>query len=475
MNSTIFHPDNIEILESLKNTLSGKEYPKSLAFLSHLYVLHRCFDEQRDIDTDKHKPKSIHSTKVRAILGRTYMNTIKKLENLGQIEVTQSYCKKRFSKGYRLSKRVLESTFSKAGQQNRLRVEKEREDVIGELAPVYKRIIADSMELQFDYLNAMDFINKDKSLSPMEKNWREGFCALAQTADFSSTVCKQGRLYYVLTFSPRELRQFFRIKRGNLVQIDVKSCQVLLHTILYAESCQEKEYFDAICSNGQFWSLINSGLKKPFDLKDANQRREFKEKCFQHIFYTSLDYLYANSQYVKAFKEYFPILYDLIFEEKARLRKSGEQLASKMQAIESEIIIHGAVKHLQSEYPENIFLTIHDCIECEDIMVESVKSAISDAFASRIGVIPGLDIKALNEQIAPRAMKSKFIEHETIGINRLKVKMIGEVPEMAGQQTNPYEGDWTFDDQIDASPDKMATKRNGDYFEDSLVDEEDPF
>ncbi len=185
------------------------------------------------------------------------------------------------------------------------------------------------------------------------------------------------RMFTPFTNLKKELRKFVRLDGRELVNIDIRACQVALLSTFYTESeedLQEKKKFEQ--------KIITEDI---YDyLADGKFTRDSAKKAMFKVMFDKT--LHQSGPIYEKFKAEFPILCDRVAEIK---RGNYKNAAFLMQRKEAGIMILGALSELL--LAENInCLSIHDSISCFPEDSEKVKSVISKHFYKEMGFYPNV-------------------------------------------------------------------------------------
>jgi len=194
---------------------------------------------------------------------------------------------------------------------------------------------------------------------------------------------KTGRVFNNITSFPKNLRPFLRLDGSPLVEIDVANCQPFLLLGLY-KSEPEREEYQQVVENGQFYEALDSELENPFG---ADRRKELKQAVFTQVFF---DRIRQNpSKLCRAFARRFPVLFQRIQDLK---HPHYRNCALWLQKQEADIVIDGVIKNIArgEGFP---VLTVHDSVLTLPECVESVEELLESEFQNRFGIAPRLNRK----------------------------------------------------------------------------------
>jgi len=259
-----------------------------------------------------------------------------------------------------------------------------------------------------------------------------------------------GRVHHNVSCLKRELRQFLRVDREQLVELDISNSQPLFCGLTYFIWLKNGRSFNDLHSsnslsealrlkedNLELLISIRSSLNSiRSSLNSKEQKKEGKEKgnplpcppldivnndamkylvlCEQGQLYEYLadkaredisdnetrnrfkqkvfsHLMFAKRNHMgnplaKVFKQEFPSIYELIMDAK---HKDRSRLAGWMQRVESDFVIDRVVKRFKGERPEAFILTIHDSVLTKKDDAEFVRSLFQQEFG-RFRVNPTL-------------------------------------------------------------------------------------
>lgn len=183
------------------------------------------------------------------------------------------------------------------------------------------------------------------------------------------------RMFTPFTNLKKDLRKFVKLDGRELVNIDIRACQVALLSTFYnksEEDSSEKQKFEQkICSEDIYGYLADGKFT----------RNEAKKAMFKVMFDKTIN---LGGPIYEKFKAEFPILSERIVEVK---RGNYKNAAFLMQKKEAGIMILGALSELLLAEKINC-LSIHDSISCFPEDSEKVKSVISEHFYKEMGFYP---------------------------------------------------------------------------------------
>lgn len=186
------------------------------------------------------------------------------------------------------------------------------------------------------------------------------------------------RLYSNVVNLKSEFRQFLELDGQQLVNVDIRSCQVaLLSTFYKPEDAAEKaKFIKAVCEQDIYLFISENKIN----------RDEAKNDFFHIMFDRNGN---QKGETCRRFKEEFPILTQRIHDEK---KTNGyKNVARLMQIQEASIMILGALHKLLFEEKLECF-SIHDSIFCLPGDVKVVEETIRDFFTKEMGFCPAIKI-----------------------------------------------------------------------------------
>jgi hypothetical protein len=257
---------------------------------------------------------------------------------------------------------------------------------------------------------------------------------LIRDKDFSFTVCKQGRVHTNLTNLPRIFRPYLRVRGQTLVATDVSNSQPLLLAFMLAA---QNEAFDAEIQSYRNWLITRSGIplkeekaggeeeerrKKSYlgtysDSAQSNDIAEFLRLCLEGQIYerfmklTEYDRPIVKDKFFipafgkfflgnctllgKVFQAEFPEFWKALCRFKA---KGYQEVARRLQAVESYLVIWRTCTRLMKEYPDAPLLTLHDSLVTDRTHIDAFENALKEEFEFQFGVSPKFK---RNEFLAP--------------------------------------------------------------------------
>lgn len=252
-------------------------------------------------------------------------------------------------------------------------------------------------------------INYSKALNYINSNLNSSLCGRISAQDIVKSINKynhqlmsisaindgdlffrhnktNGRIDTNLTNLKSELKQFISI--GGLVQLDIVNSQpYLLSLYLNSSLCgrilsDDYSKYQAWTKKGVFYENF---IKEYFNKKQRVLTREEVKDIMFCIFYSK------NNSYRKekeVFKSIFPSIYVAIENEK---KQKHNQLAIKMQQLESEICIDIICQELDKEGIK--YFTIHDAWLVDRFDEIKVKSIIEKEFEKKYKSKPTIKVE----------------------------------------------------------------------------------
>lgn len=232
-----------------------------------------------------------------------------------------------------------------------------------------------------------------------------------------------GRFHSNLTNIKRELRHFITYDGQKLVNIDIKSAQPLISTLLLRKEFYEKKTaFVSLWDFPVINNIINSKLGKvsasssyimlvkAVQNNDIQSFVSYKNMVNSGVFYDKLAQLIYPGKKVKKsdikvevyrvifsknragnpfkarFKKLFPEVYEVFALFK---RKDHTCLSRLLQSIESKLMIQSVVTRIAKENPELPIFTIHDSIATTVGNEDYIQTVIKEEALK----LTGLDVK----------------------------------------------------------------------------------
>lgn len=233
---------------------------------------------------------------------------------------------------------------------------------------------------------------KDKSNTALD-SYRFTVDAFVNKRHYQIRSKKCGRVFNHITNLPRFLRGTIKLYGKPLYNVDIKSCQPLLLTLLYNKKSKENIKYKSLVESGSFYQSICSYLKWKWNEKT---KEDIKSITWKYAFGRN-ENKKKNKFIDDYFRDSFPELRQLIYEFKLKLfvkeERSHAKLPIFLQKMESSAIIDELVT-LFSKLKIPI-LTIHDSFLCHKEDIEIVKQYTVQTFQKMFNLTPSIDVKSL--------------------------------------------------------------------------------
>jgi hypothetical protein len=386
-------PSNLNLSKLLEQVPDFKD--KDLDKLHYVInaIFYQKIIKQRSYDANggcKNKPVKLCSkTLSRFLTSEKYKRILKTLEDLKVIKCVGEYSTYGKARSYGLCEPYAScSTFVQVPIQDR----KLREKINHQNEDMFKQAVKDSLarqhirksieSLEFDDEAASKCVERRFPNHSGEKSYRLFIedCYKSEFFFYSPVnPKKRGRFYHILTSTSKDLREFLTFKGKGLHSVDISNCQPTLLVSLYDDrerlSDEAKRYVQ-IVQNDEFYSFINERLEEPTNLSN---KKQIKEKVYQYFF----DYNFRNRylEVANIFKREFPILFNKIRELKT---KNHNKLALYLQNLEASIVIDDVIESLAKDFPDECFISIHDCIVTTQEFVKEVQKRLKNSFLTHL-------------------------------------------------------------------------------------------
>jgi hypothetical protein len=295
------------------------------------------------------------------------------LEENDLIEINHKYSKTNFSKGYKI--KTIEST-------NYAEVEIDFDIIFNNFKtkkywlrkyPSLKKQIKEAYEVKVDLGDYITWLksNLNTNLKPIIKNGilqkrvltEERIYNYINTAlvvnygNLWFKVSGEGRFYNTLTNLSYTSIDFLKLKRRNIVEIDVKNCQPSILSLLIENDKYKKDV-----EAGVFYNRMADELGKT--------RNEFKVLSYKYIFFSKRQL--KSGPIFEALEKLYP---DFI-EEMNKLRKI-KNVSNELQKIESSIFVD-IISHLDYK-----MMLRHDAVFVYEEDFEYVKRIVVSEFKKK--------------------------------------------------------------------------------------------
>lgn len=167
-------------------------------------------------------------------------------------------------------------------------------------------------------------------------------------------LSEEGRLYSSITNLSSTAKDFIKLKRRSLKEVDVVNCQPLLLNCLI-----DHKKFKEDCEAGLFYDILAQQMNV--------HRDTIKVMTYKYLFFTNKPLL-SGKLYECIEKEYNGLI-SQINELRTKI-----DIPKELQRIESNIFVKGL------NCLDTSFLTIHDSVLCYDEYLDDVKMEIENQF-----------------------------------------------------------------------------------------------
>lgn len=311
----------------------------------------------------------VHSDYWRRVLGGGYSRTIRQAIERGLVEVNGRYSVGRFSKSYRLPKRLRSPDCVewplRRGTAPTARIRIGVDDTVGQ------RLVTHFEAFSVPVMDCSE--------------WASYSVRQCHAGNHYAIRCQYGRLHTTFTSLPKEIRSGLTFENTPTVEIDVSNCQPLIIGIHAAEKHQPHpqphpyhmlhsfnglDGYLALCQEGRLYDWL---LERSTDrtLKRADIKRQFLVMAFADTETTKRLPIFA------LVTREFPAVARYLLEAK---REQYQDLARSCQRFESGLMVDQVAGSL--EWP---VLTIHDSIVAPVDRATETKHAIISAWR-RYGV-----------------------------------------------------------------------------------------
>ncbi|MFB9864082.1 hypothetical protein [Rufibacter immobilis] len=205
---------------------------------------------------------------------------------------------------------------------------------------------------------------------------------------------KGRRMHTYISNAWSELRQFIYIKSSpniQLISLDCSNSQPYTFVKILLEYFKGVDlYTSPFTDIIDYIELVTAGKLYTFmcqklGISDPKEIAEFKVDMFANVFYSKNEEGYHTKE-AKAFRKYFPTVYQIVMQEKKTWYKS---LSIKMQRVETSAVIDIALATLMDKYGKSVwFGSIHDSIICPSGYETEVRQLMLDAYTNVVGVSP---------------------------------------------------------------------------------------
>lgn len=379
---------------------------------------------------------SLSSEILRNLLGKNkaktdYSTIIQDLVDWKLIEINGSYrvksaTNKGYSKGYRLTEKVLADTWKSERiygvkyweKTEKLLGKRTAELVLDESQPQYRWLKNNLLKLSIQP-EALDWITeqeKNKIKLPDKEVRREGKYVKLTNRVFNEEVANSyrftveeinfrkqdsnpyfqiyntnNRLGNGLANLPGKLRKFVKVDgvEKDLKYIDLSSSQVylllpLLQKTLAVRSSDYKEYkkFSDLVLAGNFYEDLKNLIEPEFKVEGGDKTNFLKFVLFSNT--------HKPYGYRKAFNKIFPTINNAILELVSNAKDKEEGLAVQLQKMEASLFLDSICPAILSELGEINIFTLHDGLICEEKDFDEVYNIMLDVLKKETGNTPHL-------------------------------------------------------------------------------------
>lgn len=421
-------------IPSTINLPDGIDGDKVAPFLRYLQVQTSLTDERR---LQRHWI-NIHWTKLRQLIGRDYAPKLKKLEEMGIIEINHRYSTgelsaggQAFTKSFRFAKEHCHGNSTSRAITTSWA--KERARKVYEIDEENLRPAGMHFRRMFEHFSISQDALHDKELS--SSSAMSSIVRFINREEFA-TRCDFGRYHCLISQLPRRAREYLRVHGGDpLCVVDVSACQPLILGVLagnhnhqqlhhqqlhhpYVARFSRSEFPEdtnrwiglcesadkdnrlysflqnkVIAVDGQVQVAINrkDGRTVLRDLKKIKPK-EFK-RCVLIPLFDDTAKTKANPIFKLIIEPEFATIAKFILETKSD--GHYQRTAWLCQKAESRVMIDGIGERLLRDFPDEPVQPVHDAIICRAAFSETVREIIRDCFQASLGVLPNVVIESI--------------------------------------------------------------------------------
>ena len=212
---------------------------------------------------------------------------------------------------------------------------------------------------------------------------------------YHATVDDFGRFHTNVTNLKREFRAVLRVSGRPLLELDIKSSQLLFLGLEI-----EKEGWEC----GDYLDRCQDDVYRFIAAKAKVTRGEVKKAITQRALFSPNDNRCQKTKIKRTFNQLFPEVAAYIYQAKA-VKDGHRLLAQRLQKAESDFIIKTVCDRIRREKQASFITTIHDSLLFLEKDSEYVKTVVADEFA-KLGVKPRLEVKELCRLTAPSSKSS---------------------------------------------------------------------
>lgn len=345
-----------DIIDNILRDNTEKKYRFHYLYIISFVRISRLKDKR--LTRDDFVPVNVDFLRKILIFDKAHI-FLQDLVDLGILECNETFSRKLgISRGYRLSRKVLESKFYKEKNTD-LKLDKKIEKVFKQLKDNLIKedefgygYVTECMEdLHINHTNALlelknhslDKEQLDNALMSID-NFKYKFFTKDKTAN---------RLHNNLTNLFTPLRKHISYKGEKIIQCDIRNSQLVFLFILmkdYNIPEEEMNLFQKVVCEFGFYEFLADSLGETLT---SEKRKEFKVEVFKQLLFSPNKSKLSKPETV--FKESFPNIFHIIRRIKT---KNYKDLSVMLQRKESEFIFN-CVRKMNKSIP---LFTIHDSI-----------------------------------------------------------------------------------------------------------------
>lgn len=377
--------ENDEFFKSRHNKITER----ALVFCTVLNLHHFYY---KDKGTERNPFQQISTDLVIKILARdNYKEILARLEELGIIQVYNSYRARNYPKSYRITqfyykqknvaRRIQCTAIQKSVQELSDYFASKHLEEYKYLLPLYRNF----EKISIDVIAAMEWVENNRN--ELSEGVINNYLCQIQKIQWSwarrlSVSETNHRLHSTFTAFPKKLRRFLGVVDKKTGEMSSKHCTIDGCNTQPLMICVEMEQDGAIvdkdykefCIAGTLYDTMASELEETkdwvkemmmtailFTPTNSDYTHRFKNPCAMNA---------AKKKLSGYFKGRFPLIYQWLLTKKLELKDSGQTtknfrnkggslLAYGIQQMEAELWVHQLLK----EIPEDmVFVTIHDAV-----------------------------------------------------------------------------------------------------------------
>ena len=248
------------------------------------------------------------------------------------------------------------------------------------------------------------FLIKNRNFEKINYNYWLTAIDCIENKDWGITVDsgKTGRVFNILTNTPKELRPYLRINGKKIVELDIANAQPTIFIKYLLNWCDKKhiphnspdiQNYIQLCQTGTFYKKIERMILEAEEEINI-EAGQFKTEFFGKVFFSSEKRLW---KWRKIFDMNFPNVSKAITEAKNHHHRD---LAIHLQKDESDYIIMDVCTKLFNK-GINEFFPLHDAIYCTEDIADIIYAQMMDSATSR-GFMPTIKKKELKTPLCAR-------------------------------------------------------------------------